>query len=91
MNYASGSSPGAVIGGIVLYLAAMLAYITPLLVASYRRSDKLSPVVVVNIFLGWTVVGWVVALAMAVSGPSGRRPPGPGFPQPPPGPPAPWR
>lgn len=70
---ASGTNPGAVIGGIALYAAAMCLYILPSLIASYRRCDKLSPVVVVNIFLGWTIIGWVVALAMAVSGPN-RRP-----------------
>jgi hypothetical protein len=69
----SGSSPGGTVAGFALIVAGIVLYILPSLVASYRRCDKLSPVVVVNIFLGWTVIGWIVALAMAVSGPS-RRP-----------------
>lgn len=39
-----------------------------------------------NIFLGWTFIGWVVALAMAVSGPGRSK-----LPKIYPQPPAPWR
>jgi hypothetical protein len=60
------------IGGFALYLTAFALYFLPTLVASYRRAASLSPVTVVNLFLGWTVMGWIVALAMAVSGPSRR-------------------
>lgn len=78
MNYSlatqSGTPPGEVIFSLAFLVAGLVLYITPSLVASYRRCDKLSPVVVVNLFLGWTVIGWIVALAMAVSGPN-RRPP----------------
>lgn len=71
---ASGSDAGSTVLGGVLSLVIVAAYLTPILVASFRRSANMNPVVVVNIFLGWTVIGWVVALAMAVSGPSGRPP-----------------
>jgi T4 superinfection immunity protein len=41
-------------------------YFVPTLVA-VSRSKRVGPVIVVNLFLGWTLIGWVVALAMAVS------------------------
>jgi len=59
------SSPGAVLGGIALLLAGILCYFVPLIVAVRRHVRHLGSVAVVNIFLGWTVIGWVVALAMA--------------------------
>jgi len=30
-----------------------------------RRSDRVLGVFLVNLFLGWTFIGWVVALVMA--------------------------
>ena len=58
-------------------------YTLPIWVALLRGSDKTAPVVVVNLFLGWTLVGWVVALAMAVwrieSPPSGGSPEAPRY------------
>ena len=50
----------------VWIVAGAALYLTPLIVASVR--DRLvAPVAVINIFLGWTLLGWVAALAMAVT------------------------
>lgn len=50
----------------VAALAGLAIYFAPLIVASTR--DRLvAPVAVINIFLGWTLLGWVLALAMAVT------------------------
>ena len=40
-------------------------YWMPTLLALNRKVPSLGSVVVVNLFLGWTFIGWVVALAMA--------------------------
>jgi hypothetical protein len=40
-------------------------YFAPTIVAMCRRVTNTGSVVVVNLFLGWTLIGWVVALAMA--------------------------
>ncbi|APQ42422.1 hypothetical protein PBI_BLUE_70 [Mycobacterium phage Blue] len=42
------------------------AYFVPTIVAYYRKASLRQPVAVINVFLGWTFIGWVVALAMAV-------------------------
>lgn len=47
----------------VLILLAL--YFLPSLMAGTQHKD-LKAIVVVNLFLGWTIVGWVVALAWAV-------------------------
>ncbi|QGH79707.1 hypothetical protein SEA_ANON_36 [Gordonia phage Anon] len=49
-----------------LKLLLMLAlYLAPSLVAEIRKVPSKGSVIVVNVLLGWTVIGWIVALAMA--------------------------
>lgn len=43
------------------------AYFAPTIVAGFRRHHQLGAIAVTNFFLGWTVIGWVVAMAMAAS------------------------
>jgi hypothetical protein len=45
--------------------AVIVAYLAPSLIAAVRNTRHGGSVIVVNLFLGWTVIGWVVALAMA--------------------------
>jgi hypothetical protein len=49
----------------VVLIVVFGAYITPTLVALTRKVPNRGSVIVVNVLLGWTVIGWVVALAMA--------------------------
>jgi len=42
-------------------------YFLPTLVA--LRKPQAGPVFVIDLFLGWTFIGWVIALAMAVAKP----------------------
>jgi len=46
-------------------LVTMLLYFVPTVVAIYRETPNKGSTIVVNLFLGWTLIGWVVALAMA--------------------------
>ena len=43
----------------------VLLYFVPTIVAIYRAMPNKGSTIVVNIFLGWTIIGWIVALAMA--------------------------
>ena len=53
--------------GVSLFIALMLAVIfLPTFIALYRGVRHVASIAVINVFLGWTYVGWVVALAMAV-------------------------
>jgi len=47
-------------------LLAIALYFVPAIVASRRRVTNENSVYVINLFFGWTLVGWVVALAMAL-------------------------
>jgi hypothetical protein len=51
--------------GFLIVLFSVAAYFAPTIVAGSRRPPHIGSVIVVNVFLGWTIVGWVVALAMA--------------------------
>jgi hypothetical protein len=58
---ASSSGGGAAVLGIL----ALALYFLPTVVAVARKVTNQGSVAVINIFLGWTMIGWVVALAMA--------------------------
>ena len=59
--------------GIVVLLAAVL-YFLPSVVAFSRSVPDRGMVLVLNVFLGWTFLGWVVSLAKACgSGASAHR------------------
>src|SRR6266568_2378630 len=53
---------------VVTELVAMSAamYVLPVIIGCIRRVPDLGSVIVINILLGWTLVGWVVALALAL-------------------------
>jgi len=62
---------GAILGGFFFVAAAL--YFVPSIVAVLRHVPNTASVFVINLFLGWSFIGWVVALAMAVrSNPSKR-------------------
>jgi hypothetical protein len=52
--------------GFFLIFLAILIYFTPTIVGGIRHVRNFGSVLVINLFLGWTLIGWVVALAMAV-------------------------
>jgi Superinfection immunity protein len=58
------SAGGAAVGFVLLIVAAAL-YFIPGIVAQVRHVPHLGSVWIINIFLGWTFIGWIVALAMA--------------------------
>lgn len=53
---------------VAITAVSLVFYFVPTIIAAYRDIPNLGPVVVINFFLGWTFVGWVAALAMAVAG-----------------------
>jgi hypothetical protein len=62
-----GSDVGATIMGFAIWVLIIIAYWAPVLIAWTRHVPNLAQVVVVvNLLLGWTFVGWVVALVMAL-------------------------
>lgn len=64
INVLASSSGG---GGAAVFLVviAIGAYFLPTIVAVARKVTNQGSVAVINFFLGWTLIGWVAALAMA--------------------------
>ena len=60
-----GADSGA--GLLVLGLFGLAAYLIPSIVAAVRDHHQFGSIIVVNVLLGWTFIGWAVALAMACS------------------------
>lgn len=60
-------------GGLVIVVVLLALYFAPTAVAFSRGHPHAASVLVINLFLGWTLIGWVVALAMSVSGFQERR------------------
>jgi hypothetical protein len=58
---------GSKMWGVVAVGFVGVAYFFPSIVAGRRGHHNTTSVFVVNLFLGWTLIGWVVALAMAAS------------------------
>lgn len=42
-------------------------YMLPALIALMRSHVNSTPIVIVNLFFGWTILGWIVCLAWAFS------------------------
>lgn len=70
---ATASDAGAGVGAIVLILAASVVglafYLLPTIVAVVRSHDSMAAIGVVNLFFGWTLLGWVGCLAWALTEP----------------------
>ncbi len=73
---AAGTNPAGVIAGVLIYILAVAAYFAPAVVAVARKVPNAGSVIVIDLLLGWTVIGWIVALAMACRDTTPRYPGG---------------
>lgn len=55
-------------GGILIILGIGILYFLPCVVCAFREPKAGWAIFIINLFLGWTFIGWVVALAWAASG-----------------------
>ena len=55
-------------GTLLLAMILVPVYFFPVLLASKRKTGNRGGVLVLNLFFGWTFIGWVVALALAAGG-----------------------
>ena len=54
------------------FIVVAIFYFLPAIIALSRKKNP-APVIIVNLFLGWTLVAWVIALAMACGGQNDRQ------------------
>lgn len=51
----------------IIFLVLIGLYFVPTIVAGIRKKRNTAAIAVLNLFLGWTMVGWVIALVWAVA------------------------
>jgi len=52
---------------MTIILLILLLYFMPSLIAILRGHRNAGSIIVINLFFGWSIAGWVIALAMSVS------------------------
>lgn len=50
---------------LINFLFVILVYLAPFCVARLRKHNKENEIFLLNAFLGWTIIGWIVALIWA--------------------------
>jgi len=55
------------VGTLAILLILLCLYFLPSLVAHFRKRKNENAITVLNLFAGWTVIGWIAALVWAVS------------------------
>jgi len=63
---ASSSDDGSAAFAVLVLLGL---YLLPTVIAVIRKMPNAGSIIVINLLLGWTVIGWIVALAMALGSP----------------------
>ena len=56
----------SILTGLQVTGLALAAYWLPTILVVGRKHKAPGPTIVVNAFLGWTGIGWIVALAMSL-------------------------
>lgn len=50
---------------IIVIMLMFIAYFAPTIAATAFDHKNIAPIIIINVLLGWTLIGWVVALAWA--------------------------
>lgn len=73
ITFSAGAGDDAAAGvvGVVLLLLLLAIglafYFLPTMIAIFRNHHQSGAITVINLFFGWTFIGWVIALAWSVS------------------------
>ena len=51
--------------GIVLFAIFAVIYFIPTVIATYGEKRNTGAIFVLNLFTGWTFIGWIIALVWA--------------------------
>ena len=62
------TNQSGVLGGIIL-IGLILVYFLPFMIAKKTNHPRSTPIFALNLLLGWTFIGWVVALVWSLSHP----------------------
>ncbi len=65
----SGTNSIAAVFAVIFFLSAICLYFLPSIEASFRKHENMIPVAMLNLLLGWTFIGWVVAYIWSLKKP----------------------
>jgi hypothetical protein len=52
---------------IIIIICVVVAYILPGIIATMRQHHQAGAIFALNLFAGWTLIGWIASLVWAVS------------------------
>jgi len=52
---------------LISLIAVMLVYFLPAIIAAFRRHHNGAAIALLDLLLGWTVLGWIAALIWSVT------------------------
>lgn len=55
------------LASVFLFVLAALAYLLPTIIANRRGHVNENTIAMLNLFLGWTVIGWIIAFLWSFS------------------------
>src|SRR5690348_10256603 len=61
--------------GLLLFVILLAVYLVPTMIAAAANKRKTGPIFLLNVFLGWTVLGWIGSLVWAVADQRATPPP----------------
>src|SRR5260370_37841696 len=64
-RYINGATAMSAVAALIVVIVVAAFYFLPYLVASRRGKRNQNAILVLHLFLGWTLVGWVLAAAAA--------------------------
>ncbi len=67
---ASGTNTAAMLMTPVFFIAALWLYFLPSIEAHQRKHENAQAILLINLFFGWTLIGWVFSLVWAIKNPS---------------------
>ena len=50
----------------LIILVIIFLYFLPTIIATKKKHNKYIPITILNFFVGWTIIGWLVLLIWAV-------------------------
>lgn len=56
----------------IVTVVALSAYLLPTIIAGARSHNNGWPIVILNVSLGWTLIGWIACLAWSFSSNSAK-------------------
>ncbi len=55
------------LAAIVVAVVVLVGYFIPTIIAAARRHRNAAPIILVNVLLGWTFLGWLVSFIWSLT------------------------